>query len=289
MFSQNVKSFAKINVGLRILNRREDGFHNLETIFYPVKLFDIITIQIENSETGFNSVKLKSNKAFLPLNRDNLCFKAIELFFRTFRIRDCFKINLEIKKNIPVGGGLGGGSSNAASVLKFLIKFTDININQNRKKILELALSLGSDVPFFLTNKPCYAKGRGEEISLLPEFKIDYDILIVNPNLHVSTKWAFEMLELETGYRKDYLLKNVSRFDINDRKIFENDFEEVIFKKYILLKEIKEELYRIGAVFVSMSGSGATLYGLFDKKNQNEIRRARDYYTAKNYFTFISD
>ncbi|MBK8553785.1 MAG: 4-(cytidine 5'-diphospho)-2-C-methyl-D-erythritol kinase [Ignavibacteria bacterium] len=231
MFSSNINSYAKINFGLRILNKREDGYHNLETIFYPIRLHDEIHIDIQKSETDYNSVVLKSNKPFIPLSKDNLCYKAVEYFFKEFKIRECFKLSLYLNKHIPVGGGLGGGSSNAATVVKFLIKYLNIDIESNREKILNLALSIGSDVPFFLSLKPCYAAGRGEKMILLRDFKIDYDILIVNPNLHVSTKWAFEKLNFKKNFSKEPVLNKVRNVESDNLSVLVNDFEDIVFKK----------------------------------------------------------
>jgi len=242
MFATTLKSFSKINVGLRILRKRADGYHDLETIFYPLKLHDEILIEIDRSKTEFNSVLLKSNRSFIPLTKDNLCYKAIEKFFKAFKIRDSYKINLELKKFIPVGGGLGGGSSNAAAIIKCLIRYFNIDIIHNRKKILDLALSIGSDVPFFLVMKPCYAEGRGELMNMLPDFKIDCDIFIVNPNLHVSTSWAFEKINIDPENSKEPLLNKVNTFEADKKNIFINDFENIVFRKYEILKIIKDEL-----------------------------------------------
>ncbi|MEP7146117.1 MAG: 4-(cytidine 5'-diphospho)-2-C-methyl-D-erythritol kinase [bacterium] len=289
MFTSTLKSFSKINVGLRILRKREDGYHDLETIFYPVKLHDEILIVIEKSKTDFNSVLLRSNRAFIPLTRDNLCYKATEKFFKIFKIRDCYKISLDLKKFIPVGGGLGGGSSNAAAIIKCLIRYFNIDIIQKRKEILNLAVSIGSDVPFFMVMKPCYAEGRGELMNILPEFIIDYDIFIVNPNLHVSTSWAFEKLNLSPGSSIEPLLNNINVFDPAEKHIFVNDFESIVFRKYDLLKTIKDDLTEMGAIYSSMSGSGATMYGFFDKKNKEALLQCRTFYNSKKYFTYISD
>lgn len=288
MFCTTLKSFSKINIGLHILGKRDDGYHNIETIFYPIKLYDEIFVQINPSDSNINSVILKSNIPYIPLTKDNLCYKAVESFFKTFKIKDCYKINLDIKKNIPVGGGLGGGSSNAATLLKFLVKFLKIDIDLNRKKILEVALSIGSDVPFFLMLKPCYAEGRGEKLTLLHDFMINYDILIINPNLHVSTKWAFEKLNLKLGDNVELSFHHVQKFDINNADIFVNDFEDIVFKRYLELKEIKEGLIKMGAVFASLSGSGATMYGLFKKENKEMLTKCYEYYNKKNYLTVIS-
>jgi 4-diphosphocytidyl-2-C-methyl-D-erythritol kinase len=289
MITANLKSFAKINIGLRILSKREDGYHNLETIFYPISLFDEIILQIEKSESTTNSVILKCNKSFIPLNSNNICFKAVEAFFRAFNIKGFYKISIDLKKNIPVGGGLGGGSSNAAAVLKFLIKYFQIDIKLNKAKILDLALSIGSDVPFFLIMRPCYAEGRGEKMKILNSFKTGYDILIVNPNLHISTKWAFQNLNYQEGFAKEKLLHNVITFNPGLKNVFENDFEKIVFSKYSLLGEIKKDLENSGSVFASMSGSGATIYGLFEKNDSASILKCRNNFRDKKYFTFISD
>jgi len=289
MFNKTIKSFAKINIGLRVLRKREDGFHDLETIFFPVKLFDEISLKIEPSLLKLNSVRLKSNKSYIPLTKDNLCYRAIEYFFKTFYIKDCYTLNLYLKKNIPVGGGLGGGSSNAAAIIKALINYFKIDIENHRKKILDLALSIGSDVPFFLMTKPCYAEHRGEKMQILPDFEIAYDILIVNPNLHVSTKWAFEKLNMKEGSEKESVLKNVKTFDLLHKDEFVNDFEAIIFPKFETLKKIKSELSDMGAVYSSMSGTGATMFGFFERENKTHLRNCCDYYNKKQYFTYISE
>ena len=289
MFTASVNSYAKINVGLRILRKRDDGYHDLETIFYPVKLHDVINIEIQRSDNDHNSVILKSDKPFIPLSKDNLCYKAVEHFFTEFRIKECYTISLIINKNIPVGGGLGGGSSNAAAIIRFLIEFMKIDISSSREKILNLALSIGSDVPFFLLHKPCYAGSRGEKMILLKEFKISYDILIVNPNHHISTKWAFERLNFRKGLSRAPVLKDIKIFEPGNFNLLENDFEEIVFKKFPEIRVIKEELIEMGAEFSSMSGTGATMYGMFDKNKKGTLKKCREYYTAKKYFTYISD
>lgn len=282
-----VKSFAKINFGLRILNKRDDGFHDLETIFYPVKLYDEILIEIEASDSGYNSVLMRSNKSYIPLTKDNLCYKAIENFFRSYRIRDCYKITIDLKKVIPVGGGLGGGSSNAAAILKFLLKYFKVDITSGRKQILDLALKIGSDVPFFLVMKPCYAEGRGELMKVLPDFAVDHPILIVNPNLHISTKWAFERYANQNNPPKQRQLDSIKTFDPGNVGLFVNDFEDIVFRKYEELAKIKSDLTGNGAIYASMSGTGATMFGVFDADNRKKMIELRDAYNSKGYFTFL--
>jgi len=281
-------SYAKINLGLRILGKREDGYHDLETIFYPVRLHDEILIGIEKSEKNSNSVVLKSNKSFIPLNKDNLCYKAVEKFFTGFMIKDFYKIDIELTKNIPVGGGMGGGSSNAASVIKYLVRYFGIDVEANREKLMNLALSIGSDVPFFLIMKPCYAAGRGEKLKILREFKIYYNILIVNPNLHVSTKWAFEKLNLQPGKYIEPVLDKVNLFNPDNTDLFVNDFEEIVFKKFEILGRIKNELQNSGAIYSSLSGSGAAVFAFYEKNKVKEMLHFFDRYKSNKYFAYIS-
>jgi 4-diphosphocytidyl-2-C-methyl-D-erythritol kinase len=284
-----LKAPAKINIGLKIINKREDGFHNLETIFYPVHLFDEIIFNINPSRRNTNSVIIKSGSKVIPSDRSNICFKAIEAFFRTFSIRDFYSIELDVMKNIPVGGGLGGGSSDAAAILKYLVKYFNINITEKRKEIIQTALQVGSDVPFFLILKPCFAQSRGEIISKLDNFNLDkFNILLVNPNLHVSTKWAFENLNYQPGIIYPSGLKNVKEFNPGSFGILQNDFEKVVFGKYTELENIKNELKEFGAVYSAMSGSGATMFGIFDKKDSDLVKKAHHFFKAKKYFAFVS-
>lgn len=289
MINFMLKTPAKINIGLKIINRREDGYHNLETIFYPVSLFDEIDFKINTSKRNTNSVIIKSNSKIIPVDRTNICFKLVEAFFRTFRITDYYSIDIYIKKNIPVGGGLGGGSSDAACILKYLVRFFNIDIIHKKNEILRIALSVGSDVPFFLVSRPCFAQSRGEIINKLDEFSLkDYFILLVNSNLHVSTKWAFETLGMKQGDVMASELKSVKKFEPSVFGKLENDFENVVFKKYSELEKIKNELKDFGAVYSSMSGSGATMFGIFEKSGEASLMKAFEYYKEKKYFVEIS-
>jgi len=282
-----LKSCGKINVGLKIINEREDGYHNIETIFYPVNIFDEIDFQLSKSSKGFNSLHLKSDKSYIPPDKSNTCYKAITNFFKLFLIKDCFDIFVNIRKNIPVGGGLGGGSSDAASIIKALTRYFNINISENRNEIMKVALSVGSDVPFFLISKPCFAAGRGDILKLLPEFKLNYRILLVNPNLHISTKWAYENYILNNSISNMSPLKDITKFDLSEYN-FENDFEEVVFKKYPELKEIKDTMKNNGAVYSSLSGSGATMFGFYNFSDEKNLSACYKKFKELNYFTYIS-
>ncbi len=288
MIQQVLNSHAKINIGLRILGKRQDGYHELETIFYPVKLRDVLTISMEDTNADSNSVILKSNKSYVPLTKDNLCYIALEKFFIAFSIKKRYNFIIDIEKNIPVSGGLGGGSSNAATVIKFLVRELGIDVQSNKQKLISLGRDIGSDVPFFLLMRACYAEGRGEIMTPLPEFYVDYDILIVNPNSRVSTRWAFERMMLSGKPMKAKTLQSVKRFDIKDKGIYANDFEEVVFCKNPELSAVKEDLLKSGAVYASLSGSGATLFGLFKKNEHFKTKKAMREFSAHGYFTYLS-
>lgn len=265
-----LRSCAKINIGLKVINRRKDGFHNLETIFYPVDICDIIKINIEKIDSPRNSVFISSNKPYVPTDKKNFCYRIIEAFFIEYKIRDNYEIHINIEKNIPVGGGLGGGSSNAGTVLRFLIEHFNIDVEKDYNKITKIALQAGSDVPFFILSKPCYAEGRGEIIKPLENFKLDYQIVLVNPGIHISTKWAFDELNYQTDELHDSILSKVEKFYPENAEYFENDFEKIVFKRYPEIQNIKDELLKSGAVFASLSGTGGTVYGLFEKDTFNE-------------------
>lgn len=281
---------AKINFGLKVINKRSDGFHNLETIFYPVSIYDKLTINIKPSSHTSNTFKISTNNRVIPLDKSNICFKTVVQFLKIFNIKKYFDFEIFIEKNIPVLGGLGGGSSNAAAVIKACLKYFKIEVKNNREKILDLALSIGSDVPFFMVLKPCFATGRGEKIRLLPEFTLkDYKLLLVNPGTYVSTKWAFSALNLPEGEVRQSSLSQVKRFEKEVFNLLENDFEEVVFGKYPELGTIKKELIEGGAIFASLSGTGSTLYGVFNKVDTDKLQGAQRHFAQKKYKTFIAE
>jgi 4-diphosphocytidyl-2-C-methyl-D-erythritol kinase len=272
-----VKSPAKINIGLYVLNKRSDGYHNIETIFYPIKAHDELRVKIQPSRK--NEILVKTTPKLGIDDKNNICYRAVRLFFDEFKIKDKYMVEINIRKRIPIGAGLGGGSSNAAAVLKVLAKHFGV---KNKTKLNKLALNLGSDVPFFMLGKPAYATSRGEKLTPLPKFKINYKILIVNPGIHVSTKDAYDSLDkAKNGGKKHVLsgaegakkLSKIKTFSINDADKFKNDFEEVGFKKYPAIKKIKDRMYKEGAAFSLMSGSGSSVFGLFKKLKRFEIKR----------------
>ena len=256
---------AKINIGLNIINKREDGFHNLETIFYPICIKDAVEI-IENEESSSDVIFSSTGNSINVPDDDNLCVKAVQLIKKDFEIPP---VKIHLHKNIPMGAGMGGGSADASAILLLLNKKFQLNIST--EKLIEYSLLLGSDCPFFIINKTCFATGRGE---VLQEINIDlsaYKIMIVYPGIHVNTIEAFAQLNPANFSRAGELAEQI-KMDIKFwKQTIKNDFEDSVFKKYTTIKEIKEKLYNEGAIYSAMSGSGSTVFGIFpldlDTKN----------------------
>lgn len=249
-----IKSPAKINIGLDIVSKRADGYHNLQTIFYPLyELYDIIKIE-RSHEFSFTSSKKELN------DDNNLIVKAKNLLEKKFSRK--LPVNIHLEKNIPVGAGLGGGSSNAASVLLALNDM--FNLGMKKDILIRYALELGSDVPFFIKAKPAIGESRGE---ILTEVKLNITkpFLIVNPGIHISTKEAFANIKPKES-KIDF--KAINENDLNNislfNKLFKNDFEKYVFKTYPEISDIKKIMTDNGALFSLMSGSGSTVYGIFD-------------------------
>ncbi len=279
---------AKINIGLRILSKRRDGYHNIETIFYPVRIFDHLSLNIRKMAaeySGATKIKVTINPKLKISNKDNICLKAAKLFFERFEIKEPYQVTINIKKSIPIGAGLGGGSSDAACILRILSKHFKVELIH--KYLLNLiAAEIGSDVPFFLIGKPAYAESRGERLTHLPDFEINRKILIVNPGKNISTKWAYtELSRRSRGKWNIKRLDKIKTFEIGRTGLFINRFEDVVFKKYPAIGKIKEKMLKLGAEFSLMSGSGSSVYGLF--KKEADLKSALKYFKTKKYKTFI--
>ena len=246
---------AKINIGLQIVRKRPDGYHDLQTVFYPTDFFtDRLRISPSDEEIVF---RLESEED-LGESSNNLCVKAFRLLQKDFGISG---VEIFLKKGIPSGAGLGGGSADAAFTLKMLLDIFQLPITE--EKMIAYALQLGSDVPFFLLNKPVYATGRGEIMTPINLDLSHYRLKIVKPNIHVSTKEAFAGV---TPFESDILLPDIlKRNPIEWKDWVVNDFEESLFLKIPELKTVKESLYREGALYASMSGSGSAFFGIFTK------------------------
>jgi 4-diphosphocytidyl-2-C-methyl-D-erythritol kinase len=258
---------CKINLGLQILNNREDGYHNLETVFYPVQLCDALEVVRAASQHPSSAISFQSTG--LPIDiaaQNNLCIKAYELIKKDFLSLP--PVQMRLHKTIPMGAGLGGGSSDAAFTLKLLNEKFKLRISQTQ--LIKYALQLGSDCPFFIINKPCYATGRGEILEPVDLDLSAYKFAIVNPGIHIKTSWAFNQLQLQKSNRLD--LKNIIQQPISTWKDeLKNDFEEPVFKQYPEIENIKQMLYKAGAVYASMTGSGSTVFGIFNKDQKPEL------------------
>ncbi len=270
-----IKAPAKINIGLNVVGKRTDGYHNIETVFFPLDLSDIITIESSDS-FAFDCGK---NKAVDP--EDNSVVNAVRLIEKKAGIK--LNIKVSLGKNIPVGAGLGGGSSDGGTMLTALNEF--FNMGLKSEDLLELALQLGSDVPFFINPCPAYAFSRGEKIIPL-NFKIPYPVLLINPGIHVSTKWAYGTIKPMSS--RTNLMSFFDKEEIDLRSLINtvtNDFEPAVFGKFPEIKSIKEILYKSGALFSLMTGSGSTVFGIFE--NLKLAEKARSNFPRK-YFTYIN-
>jgi 4-diphosphocytidyl-2-C-methyl-D-erythritol kinase len=249
---------CKINLGLHICKKRTDGFHDLETIFYPVDLKDALEIiPYHNHTTGIEFTS--SGLTVAGDITDNICIKAYHLLKKDFP--DLPAIRMHLHKAIPMGAGLGGGSADGAFTLLLLNK--KFNLNLSTPKLLNYALQLGSDCSFFILNEPCFATGRGEKLEPVTVDLSGYKIVLVNPGIHINTGWAFSQLSPALPQRS--LASTIAQPITTWKEELKNDFENPVFEKYPAIKDIKEHLYANGAVYAAMSGSGSTVFGIFEK------------------------
>ena len=265
--SIKIKAFAKINVGLQIIGHLPDGFHEIETGFLPVTLHD--TLFFEPYSSG---IMIECSVPGIPLSGDNLIWKAVSVLCSRAGISIQKQgIRVILEKRIPVGAGLGGGSSDAAAAFKALMKMW--NIHTPDIDIMKLALSIGADVPFFIQGNPAVGRGKGEQLTETL-FLSNPWIVLIYPGFGISSAWAYKNLQLFlTKKRKRYNLSEIfqsDKVDFFDKNDSLNDFEESVFSGYPLLGILKEQLYETGAYFASLSGSGSTLYGFFDCKEAAE-------------------
>jgi len=250
---------CKINLGLSILAKRADGFHALETVFYPVGLQDIVEVVPAKlftfSHTGITIPGDTSN---------NLCVKAYHLLKADFP--QITNVQIHLHKNIPMGAGLGGGSGDGTTVLKILN--TLFNLNISKEQLLHYAAILGSDCPFFVLNEACHATGRGE---ILEPSSIDlsnYTIALVHPGIHIATAWAFQ--QLSPCVKAKSIAATIKQPIETWKTELMNDFEAPVFKAHPPLEAFKNSLYSQGAIYASMSGSGSSLFGIFPKGSKIE-------------------
>ncbi len=251
---------SKINLGLRITAKRNDGFHDIESLFYPLPLADAAEIIISSDPTAGESNLFECIQSGLPVPgdpQDNLCIKAWQLLHVDYPRMPPMKMYLV--KAIPVGAGLGGGSSDAVATLQLLNDLLSLNIDD--KQMAAYALELGSDCPFFLQNRPALASGRGEILESFSPVLAGKLLVLVTPGIHVSTSWAFSKIRPSLPSVKVREVVKAPLDQWKDQLI--NDFEAPVFEKFPELREIKEQLYRSGALYAAMSGTGSTIYGIY--------------------------
>ena len=262
---------AKINLGLNITQKRADGYHNIETVFLPIDIKDALEIIIDESrETG-----IEFSSSGLQIVGDlsqNLCVRAYKLLSKDFKLP---ALKMHLLKTIPMGAGLGGGSADGAFALQLINKKLELNLSTHQ--LIHYALQLGSDCPFFILNKPSFATSRGE---ILEPLNLDlslYQLVIINPQIHISTAWAFGKISPKQPAKS---INEVIQQPITTWKNeLQNDFEPVVLKEHLAVKNIKDTLYSAGAVYASLTGTGSTVYGIFSK-----IFQPTNFHFPNNYF-----
>jgi len=249
------KSCCKINIGLNIVSKREDGYHNLETIFYPVPLYDEITITSDSKD----GIELEGHKLEGDPN-ENLVLKTVRLLRENgYEIPP---VHISLKKNIPSGAGLGGGSSDAATIMTELNK--NLSLQLSVEKMEKMIAKLGADCPFFIQCKPAYAEGIGD---ILTPIEIDlsgWHLVLVKPNDYISTKEAYSLIKPEPSNHS--IIEEIKKPVEEWKEHIKNDFEKSVFPNHPKVAHIREKLYEAGASYACMSGSGSTVFGLFRKE-----------------------
>jgi len=258
---------CKINLGLNIVNKRDDGYHDIETFFFPIPLKDALEViekeKFEFSTSGF-SIEGEPEK--------NLCIKAYDLLKKDFPKLPTVQMHLH--KAIPMGAGLGGGSADGTFTLKLLNKKFGLSLSE--KQLINYSLQLGSDCPFFILSKPFFATGRGEILEQTELDLSEYKFLIVHPPIHISTAWAFSTIK---PFKPVKSIKQIIQQSISTWKTeLINYFEKPVFENHPEIKIIKDKLYHEGAIYASMSGSGSAVYGIFRKADIVSITFPENYF-----------
>ena len=246
-------SNAKINIGLNVIEKRKDNFHNINSIFYPVfEMFDIIEIKkSKNFEFTTSGIKIECKI------KENLCFKVFSYFKKKYKIQN---IKIHLHKNIPIGSGLGGGSSNAAFTI---IAINDLfELKLNNKELALIAAKIGSDCPFFIYNKPKYVSGIGDILDDVHMDLFNYKIKIYTPKIKISTKHAFGKI-LANKNNEGIILKHISKPIDVWKNYISNDFEDLHINTNNEIIQLKQKAYERGAIFSSMTGTGSAVYAIF--------------------------
>lgn len=253
---------AKINIGLNVVEKRTDGYHNLETVFYPINLLD--ALEITTDEHQADSVKLKvSGEAIAGRPSDNLVMKACNLM-RSMFPEKIERLSVHLHKHIPTGAGLGGGSSDAAFTIKALNE--KFSLGMSVYQMEQLSAQLGADCPFFIKNQPVFAEGIGDIFTDIDIVLKGKTLVLVKPDISVSTADAYSLV---SPHKPQQSLRESLRLPVEEWKNHVvNDFESSVFKKFPEIAAIKDRLYDLGALYASMSGSGSAVYGIFNQPVQ---------------------
>lgn len=258
---------AKINLGLDIVEKRPDGYHNLETVFYPIPLCDILEITPATDKDAPDYTFKMYNAVFEGNDDDNLVIKAYKALAADYKLP---KVDISLYKHIPTGAGLGGGSADAAFALKMLNKIADLGLSS--EELCTYAARIGADCAFFIDNTPAYATGIGNILTPTECSIAGYYLVLVKPDVHVSTKDAYALV---TPQKPEQQLTEIAARPIHEwKEAMKNDFEKSIFAKYPEMAKIKDDLYSMGAVYASMSGSGSSFFGIF--KEEQDIDRIKE-------------
>jgi 4-diphosphocytidyl-2-C-methyl-D-erythritol kinase len=260
-----LKAYAKINLGLDVVRKREDGYHEVRMIMQTISLHDKLTIKV----TDQPSIRMNTNLPYLPNDENNLVYKAAALLKKEFGIEQGVYINLE--KKIPVAAGLAGGSSDAAATLHGMNRLFHLNLSN--EELMKFGLRLGADVPYCVMRGTALSEGIGEILTPLPPFPKCY-VLIVKPPINVSTKFVYENLKIDESINHpdiDGIIKFIKEDNLKEAvKLFGNVLESVTEKNYPIIMNIKETMLEYGALTSLMSGSGPTVFGIFDDKKKVE-------------------
>lgn len=249
---------AKINLGLRVKSKRPDGYHELDTVFFPLPICDILEIVVQPKPENNENITFSSSGLDIPGDTTgNLCIKAYELLKKDFSTLP--PIQMHLHKNIPMGAGMGGGSADGAFTIRLLNE--KFNLGLDSDQMISYALQLGSDCPFFILNTPVSATGRGEIMEPVTCDLSDWKFIVINPGLHISTAAAFRQINLNPDATPCKTLINQPVETWRGNLV--NDFEKAVFPMHPELANIRNQLYALGAVYASMTGSGSTIYGIY--------------------------
>lgn len=253
---------AKINLGLNIVEKRPDGYHNLETLFYPIAIEDVLEATPRSADADGNYSITMYNAPFEGKSEDNLVIKAYNALAADFALP---KLDFYLRKNIPTGAGLGGGSADAAFALKMINEMASLSLSDD--ELEKYAARIGADCAFFVRNRPAFATGIGNILTPAECSLAGYCLVLVKPDVHISTKDAYAHVRPEKPSVS--ITEIVKRPVAEWRGLLKNDFEKSVFVKYPEIAEIKEKLYSLGAEYASMSGSGSSFFGIF--KQQQDV------------------